>query len=146
VIGPGDLATSINKRGRIDDPDVQALMARAEAGILKSGVPIGGRGAHGGTGQPDDRSRLPGAGARLRLVAVPARHRGEFRGHQALRPLGQARRWKYAGFGYASRPLEPLDRSFPGDIPGRLAGREPGIDLGGSQIAAFRLTERPFFP
>jgi 4-hydroxy-2-oxoheptanedioate aldolase len=42
VIGPGDLATSINNRGRIDDPEVQALMARAEAGILKSGVPIGG--------------------------------------------------------------------------------------------------------
>jgi 4-hydroxy-2-oxoheptanedioate aldolase len=30
VIGPGDLATSINKRGLIDDPEVQALMARAE--------------------------------------------------------------------------------------------------------------------
>ena len=42
VIGSGDLATSINKRGQIDDPEVQALMARAEAGILKSGVPIGG--------------------------------------------------------------------------------------------------------
>lgn len=42
VIGPGDLATSIDKRGRIDDPEVQALMARAEAGILNSGVPIGG--------------------------------------------------------------------------------------------------------
>jgi 4-hydroxy-2-oxoheptanedioate aldolase len=42
VIGPGDLATSINKRGLPDDPEVQALMARAEAGILKSGVPIGG--------------------------------------------------------------------------------------------------------
>jgi 4-hydroxy-2-oxoheptanedioate aldolase len=42
VIGPGDLATSINKRGQIDDGEVQALMARAEAGILKSGVPIGG--------------------------------------------------------------------------------------------------------
>jgi 4-hydroxy-2-oxoheptanedioate aldolase len=42
VIGPGDLATSINKRGQIDDPEVQALIARAEAGILKSGVPIGG--------------------------------------------------------------------------------------------------------
>ena len=42
VIGPGGLATSIDKRGRIDDPEVQALMARAEAGILKSGVPIGG--------------------------------------------------------------------------------------------------------
>src|SRR5690242_10714464 len=42
VIGPGDLATSINKRGRPDDPEVLALMARAEAGILKSGVPIGG--------------------------------------------------------------------------------------------------------
>ena len=42
VIGPGDLATSINKRGLIDDGEVQALIARAEAGILRSGVPIGG--------------------------------------------------------------------------------------------------------
>jgi 4-hydroxy-2-oxoheptanedioate aldolase len=42
VIGPGDLATSINKRGLIDDGEVQSLIARAEAGILKSGVPIGG--------------------------------------------------------------------------------------------------------
>jgi 4-hydroxy-2-oxoheptanedioate aldolase len=42
VIGPGDLATSINKRGLLDDPQVLELMARAEAGILKSGVPIGG--------------------------------------------------------------------------------------------------------
>jgi 4-hydroxy-2-oxoheptanedioate aldolase len=42
VIGPGDLATSINKRGLPDDPEVLAVMARAEAGILKSGVPIGG--------------------------------------------------------------------------------------------------------
>jgi len=42
VIGPGDLATSINKRGLPDDAEVLALMARAEAGILKSGVPIGG--------------------------------------------------------------------------------------------------------
>ena len=42
VIGPGDLATSINKRGLPDDPEVLQLMARAEAGILKSGVAIGG--------------------------------------------------------------------------------------------------------
>jgi 4-hydroxy-2-oxoheptanedioate aldolase len=42
VIGPGDLATSINKRGLIDDPEVVDLMARAEAGILRSGIPIGG--------------------------------------------------------------------------------------------------------
>jgi 4-hydroxy-2-oxoheptanedioate aldolase len=42
VIGPGDLATSINKRGLIDDPEVRSLMKRAEEGILKSGVPIGG--------------------------------------------------------------------------------------------------------
>jgi 4-hydroxy-2-oxoheptanedioate aldolase len=42
VIGIGDLATSIGKRGLIDDPEVQALAAHAEAGILKSGVPIGG--------------------------------------------------------------------------------------------------------
>ena len=42
VIGPGDLATSINKRGLPDDPEVVALMRRAEEGIMKSGVPIGG--------------------------------------------------------------------------------------------------------
>jgi 4-hydroxy-2-oxoheptanedioate aldolase len=42
VIGPGDLATSINKRGLPDDPEVVALMRRAEEGILKSGVPIAG--------------------------------------------------------------------------------------------------------
>lgn len=42
VIGPGDLATSINKRGRVDDPELLELVARAEAGILRSGVPIGG--------------------------------------------------------------------------------------------------------
>jgi len=42
VIGPGDLATSVNKRGLLDDPEVQDLIARAEAGILRSGVPIGG--------------------------------------------------------------------------------------------------------
>src|SRR5215831_14030162 len=42
VIGPGDLATSINKRGLLDDPELLELIARAEAGILKSGVPIGG--------------------------------------------------------------------------------------------------------
>jgi 4-hydroxy-2-oxoheptanedioate aldolase len=42
VIGPGDLATSINKRGLPDDPEVLELMKRAEQGILKSGVPIGG--------------------------------------------------------------------------------------------------------
>jgi 4-hydroxy-2-oxoheptanedioate aldolase len=42
VIGPGDLATSINKRALPDDAEVLALTARAEEGILKSGVPIGG--------------------------------------------------------------------------------------------------------
>ena len=42
VIGPGDLASSINKRGQPDDPEVVALMKRAEEGILRSGVPIGG--------------------------------------------------------------------------------------------------------
>ena len=42
VIGPGDLATSIGKRGLPDDPEVVALMRRAEEGILKSGVPVGG--------------------------------------------------------------------------------------------------------
>lgn len=42
VIGPGDLATSIGRHGQPDHPDVVALMRRAEEGILKSGVPIGG--------------------------------------------------------------------------------------------------------
>jgi 4-hydroxy-2-oxoheptanedioate aldolase len=42
VIGVGDLATSIGKRGQMGDPEVQALVARAEAGILKAGVPLGG--------------------------------------------------------------------------------------------------------
>ena len=42
VIGPGDLATSIGRHGKPDDPEVIALMRRAEDGILKSGVPIGG--------------------------------------------------------------------------------------------------------
>jgi 4-hydroxy-2-oxoheptanedioate aldolase len=42
VIGPGDLATSINKRGQMDDPELLDLIARAETGILKSGVPMGG--------------------------------------------------------------------------------------------------------
>src|SRR5260370_40742114 len=42
VIGPGDLANSIDKRRRPDHPEVQALIARAEAAILRSGVPIRG--------------------------------------------------------------------------------------------------------
>ncbi|MET0719377.1 MAG: aldolase/citrate lyase family protein [Tardiphaga sp.] len=42
VIGIGDLATSIGKRGMLDDAEVLALVARAEQGILRSGVPIGG--------------------------------------------------------------------------------------------------------
>jgi 4-hydroxy-2-oxoheptanedioate aldolase len=42
VIGAGDLATSIGKRGQVDDPEVTALVAQAEAGIRKHGVPIGG--------------------------------------------------------------------------------------------------------
>src|ERR1700759_1181017 len=42
VIGIGNLATSIGKRGTPGDPEVLELMARADAGILKSGVPIGG--------------------------------------------------------------------------------------------------------
>jgi 4-hydroxy-2-oxoheptanedioate aldolase len=42
VIGLGDLATSIGKAGQLDHPEVLDLMAQAEAGILRSGVPIGG--------------------------------------------------------------------------------------------------------
>ena len=42
VIGIGDLATSIGKPGRFDDPEFLDLVKRAEAGILNSGVPLGG--------------------------------------------------------------------------------------------------------
>lgn len=45
IIGVGDLATSIGKHGQTSDPEVEALAARAEAGILKSGVPMGGAAA-----------------------------------------------------------------------------------------------------
>ncbi len=37
-IGPGDLATSLGHRGRVDHPDVQAAMARVEAALLQSNV------------------------------------------------------------------------------------------------------------
>ncbi len=84
MIGPGDLATSINKRGLPDDPEVVALMQRAEAGIMKSGVPIGGvaRTAEQANAMID--RGYAAARARLRLVAVPARHRRGVRGDQAL--------------------------------------------------------------
>jgi 4-hydroxy-2-oxoheptanedioate aldolase len=39
---PGIDVAVIGKHGRADDPEVLALIARAEAGILRSGVPIGG--------------------------------------------------------------------------------------------------------
>jgi 4-hydroxy-2-oxoheptanedioate aldolase len=42
VIGIGDLATSIGRPGRFDDPGLVALVKRAEESILKSGVPLGG--------------------------------------------------------------------------------------------------------
>ena len=77
VIGPGDLATSINKRGLPDDPEVRgADEARGRRHPQKRRADRRRR-AHRRAGQPDDRARLRGAGARLRLVAVPARHRGE---------------------------------------------------------------------
>jgi 4-hydroxy-2-oxoheptanedioate aldolase len=41
-IGPGDLATSLGLQGRTDHPEVAAAIARAEAGILASGVALGG--------------------------------------------------------------------------------------------------------
>ena len=42
IIGPGDLATSLGHRGQMDHPEVQAAIAEAEAGILRSNVPLGG--------------------------------------------------------------------------------------------------------
>ena len=41
-IGPGDLATSLGHYGEPDHPEVQAAMAEAEAGILRSQVLLGG--------------------------------------------------------------------------------------------------------
>jgi 4-hydroxy-2-oxoheptanedioate aldolase len=42
LIGPGDLAAGLGLRGRVDHPDVAAAVARAEEGILASGVVLGG--------------------------------------------------------------------------------------------------------
>ena len=79
VIGPGDLATSIGKRGR----------ARRSRGGGADGAGRGRhpqerrsdrwRGAQRRTGQPDDRARLCRTRARLRLVAVCTRDRGQLR-------------------------------------------------------------------
>jgi 4-hydroxy-2-oxoheptanedioate aldolase len=41
-IGPGDLATSMGFRGRVDHPDVQAAMKTLEEPIRKSPVILGG--------------------------------------------------------------------------------------------------------
>lgn len=42
VIGSGDLATSLGHRAEGDHADVRAAIARAEAAVLTSGVPLGG--------------------------------------------------------------------------------------------------------
>ena len=42
VIGPGDLATSMGLKGRTDDPDFLALVAKFEAAIRASRVALGG--------------------------------------------------------------------------------------------------------
>jgi 4-hydroxy-2-oxoheptanedioate aldolase len=42
IIGPGDLATSLEHRGQVGHPEVQAVMAEAEAAILRSRVSLGG--------------------------------------------------------------------------------------------------------
>lgn len=41
-IGPGDLAMSLGIPGQLDHPSFRAAVAEAEAGILRSGVPLGG--------------------------------------------------------------------------------------------------------
>ena len=85
VIGPGDLATSINKRGLPMIPEVVELMAARGGRHFQKRRADRRRGAYRGSSQCDDRARLCGARARFRLVAVPARHRGEFCGDRALR-------------------------------------------------------------
>jgi 4-hydroxy-2-oxoheptanedioate aldolase len=41
-IGPGDLAMSLGIPGQPDHPRFKAVVAEAEAGVLRSGVPLGG--------------------------------------------------------------------------------------------------------
>ena len=77
VIGPGDLATSINKRGLPDDPGGGGADGARRGRHPQERRADRRRRPHGRTGQPDDRAWLCRAGARLRLVAVPARHRRE---------------------------------------------------------------------
>jgi 4-hydroxy-2-oxoheptanedioate aldolase len=42
IIGPGDLATALELPNQFDHPRVKAAIAEAEAGILRSGIPLGG--------------------------------------------------------------------------------------------------------
>jgi 4-hydroxy-2-oxoheptanedioate aldolase len=42
IISPGDLATSLGHRGQVGHLEVQAVMAEAEAAILRSRVSLGG--------------------------------------------------------------------------------------------------------
>jgi 4-hydroxy-2-oxoheptanedioate aldolase len=41
LLGPRDLSASIGKLGRFEDPEVLAIVARAEAAILASGKRLG---------------------------------------------------------------------------------------------------------
>ena len=41
-IGPGDLATSMGLKGKVDDPSVQGAIAKLESQILASDVLLGG--------------------------------------------------------------------------------------------------------
>jgi len=41
-VGPGDLAMSLGIPGQFDRPKFKAAVAEAEAGILRSNVPLGG--------------------------------------------------------------------------------------------------------
>jgi 4-hydroxy-2-oxoheptanedioate aldolase len=41
-IGPGDLAMSLEIPGQFDHPRFKAAVVEAEAGILRSGIPLGG--------------------------------------------------------------------------------------------------------
>ena len=77
VIGPGDLATSIDKRGLPDDPEVHGADGAGRGRHPEERRADRRRRANRRTGQSDDRARLSRAGAGFRLVAVPARHRGE---------------------------------------------------------------------
>src|SRR4051794_16577298 len=121
VIGPGDLATSINKRGQMDDPELLELIARAEAGILKSGVPIGGvaRTADQANRLVDRgyRAIALGSTGRCSSAASWRRSRGSSAERSGYQPCRERRRCQ----GRPSGRKQSCSRTLPPDAANRPA-------------------------